>query len=114
MKVLTTKFFVIEIFFSEIRNAPLFQERAIKGFQPELNRMTTAHEEELAEVHKCYKKQLEESEETCNRRMAVQKEKFEAEREKALAIEREIWRQKYVPTSIPYSQKGGMSILKNF
>ncbi len=56
--------------------------------------MTSAHEEEITELHKCYKKQLEDSEETHNRRMAVQKEKLEADKEKALAIEREIWRQK--------------------
>lgn len=56
--------------------------------------MAAAHQEEIAEIRKFYKRQIEETEEALNRRMTVQKEKMEAEKEKALAIEREISRQK--------------------
>lgn len=72
----------------------MFQELAIKGLEPELNRMATAHQEEIAEIRKFHKRQLEELDEAWNRRMSVQKEKMEADKEKALAIEREMSRQK--------------------
>lgn len=72
----------------------MFQELAIKGLEPELNRMAIAHQEEIAEIRKFHKRQLEELDEAWNRRMSVQKEKMEADKEKALAIEREMSRQK--------------------
>ncbi|XKL59306.1 hypothetical protein PGB90_000322 [Kerria lacca] len=70
------------------------KELAIKGLEPELNRMAVTHQEEISEIRKFHKRQLEELEEALNRRMAVQKEKLDAEKEKSLAIEREIARQK--------------------
>lgn len=66
----------------------------MKGLEPELNRMAAAHQEEIAEIRKFHKRQLEELDEAWNRRMSVQKEKMEADKEKALAIEREMSRQK--------------------
>lgn len=56
--------------------------------------MAVTHQEEISEIRKFHKRQLEELEEALNRRMAVQKEKLDAEKEKSLAIEREIARQK--------------------
>ncbi|XP_065213079.1 centrosomal protein of 131 kDa-like [Planococcus citri] len=70
------------------------RDLTIKGLEPELNRMATAHQEEIAEIRKFHKRQIDDMEEAANRRLSIQKEKFEAEKEKALAIEREISRQK--------------------
>ncbi|XP_065223192.1 centrosomal protein of 131 kDa-like [Planococcus citri] len=70
------------------------RDLTIKGLEPELNRMATAHQEEIVEIRKFHKRQIDDMEEAANRRLSVQKEKLEAEKEKALAIEREISRQK--------------------
>lgn len=56
--------------------------------------MAVAHQEEIAEIRKFHKRQIEDVEEAACRRMVVQKEKLEAEKEKAVAIEREMSRQK--------------------
>lgn len=63
--------------------------------EPELNRMAATHQQEIAEIRKFHKTQIEEIEEAFNRRITVQREKLEAETQKAVAIEREISRQKY-------------------
>ena len=56
--------------------------------------MTIAHQEEISELRKLHKREREELEDRLKRQMAAQKETMEADKEKALAVEREISRQK--------------------
>lgn len=71
-----------------------FQEHALRGLQPEINRMTIAHQEEINEIRQLHKREREELEDRLKRQMVAQKETMEADKEKALAVEREISRQK--------------------
>lgn len=71
-------------------NVTLFaQEMTIKGIEPELNRMSSAYQEELSELRRIHQSQIEEIEATWHRRMAAMRDKMDAEREQAVVMERE-------------------------
>lgn len=61
----------------------------IKGIEPELNRMSTAYQEELTELRRIHQSQIEEIEGTWHRRMAAMRDKMDTEREQAIITERE-------------------------
>jgi len=68
----------------------------IKGIEPELNRMSVAYQEELAELRRIHQSQIEEIEATWHRRMATMRDKMDAEREQAIVTERENSRNRYL------------------
>ncbi|XP_025422151.1 centrosomal protein of 131 kDa-like isoform X2 [Sipha flava] len=65
------------------------KEMTIKGIEPELNRMSTAYQEELSELRRIHQSQIEEIEGTWHRRMAAMRDKMDTEREQAIITERE-------------------------
>jgi len=68
----------------------------IKGIEPELNRMSVAYQEELAELRRIHQSQIEEIEAAWHRRMATMRDKMDAEREQAIITERENSRNRYL------------------
>uniref|UniRef100_A0A8D9BVW1 Centrosomal protein of 131 kDa n=1 Tax=Cacopsylla melanoneura TaxID=428564 RepID=A0A8D9BVW1_9HEMI len=65
------------------------KELTVKGLEPELLKMTTAHQEEIAEMRKAHNRQLEENDAMWNRKISTMKEKFEEDLQNAILQEKE-------------------------
>ncbi|XP_069695012.1 calponin homology domain-containing protein DDB_G0272472 isoform X2 [Periplaneta americana] len=75
------------------------KEMTVKGLEPELQRMNTRHEQELADLRLLHKQELEELEARAVRKTAQQmdqlRDQMNAEKEEALAKEKELLRKRY-------------------
>ncbi|KAI5697200.1 hypothetical protein M8J75_006586 [Diaphorina citri] len=65
------------------------KELTVKGLEPELLKMTNAHQEEIAELRKAHNRQIEENDAIWNRKMNTMKEKFEEDLQNAILQEKE-------------------------
>ncbi|XP_046680143.1 WEB family protein At3g02930, chloroplastic isoform X2 [Homalodisca vitripennis] len=65
------------------------KELTVRGLEPELERMATAHQEELAELRRVHQRQLTEAEAAWARRTAALREQEACERQAAVQHERE-------------------------
>lgn len=65
------------------------KELTVKGLEPELLKMTNAHQEEIAELRKAHNRQIEENDGMWNRKITTMKEKFEEDLQNAILQERE-------------------------
>uniref|UniRef100_A0A1B6DY12 Centrosomal protein of 131 kDa n=1 Tax=Clastoptera arizonana TaxID=38151 RepID=A0A1B6DY12_9HEMI len=68
------------------------KELTVKGLEPELDRMSRVHQEEIAELRRVHQKQLEDADAAWSRRLASQREQDLADKEVALTHEREATR----------------------
>jgi 5-azacytidine-induced protein 1 len=70
----------------------------VKGLEPELERMNTRHQQELSDLRLLHKQELDDLELRASRKTAQQMEQLRdqltAEKEEALAKERELLRQR--------------------
>ncbi|KAG8282089.1 hypothetical protein J6590_046016 [Homalodisca vitripennis] len=71
------------------------KELTVRGLEPELERMATAHQEELAELRRVHQRQLTEAEAAWARRTAALREQEACERQAAVQHEREAARHSY-------------------
>lgn len=65
------------------------KELTVKGLEPELLKMTNAHQEEIAEMRKAHNRQIEENDGIWNRKITNMKEKFEEDLQNAILQEKE-------------------------
>lgn len=65
------------------------KELTVKGLEPELLKMTNAHQEEIAEIRKAHNRQIEENDAMWNRKISTMKEKFEEDLQNAILQEKE-------------------------
>jgi len=70
----------------------------VKGLEPELHRMNTRHQQEISDLRLLHKQELDELELRAARKTAQQMEQLRdfltAEKEEALAREKELFRQR--------------------
>ncbi|KAF5277161.1 hypothetical protein FQR65_LT03867 [Abscondita terminalis] len=75
------------------------KELTIKGIEPELDKMTSRHQQELMDLRTLHKREIEDMELRAARKLQQHceclREQLTAEREKALAHERDVLRQRY-------------------
>lgn len=64
----------------------------MKGLEPELDRMTRVHQEEISELRRVHQRQIEEADTAWSRRLATQREQDLADKEVAIGHEREATR----------------------
>lgn len=76
-----------------------FQELTVKSIEPEMQNMEKRHQQELADMRALQKREIDDLELKAARKMQKQceslREQLVEEREKALAHEREMVRQRY-------------------
>lgn len=78
----------------------IFQEMTVKSLEPELESMSIRHQQELGDLRSIHKREIEDLELKAARRTQQQcevlRQQLVEEREKALAHEREVMRQRFV------------------